>query len=756
MVLPTITRRQLLSSVTAIFFVSLSIFGALNMPQTARALIGSGGNPSGGAGGAQTKYGWGWYNFSVDGNPQPLGFKDGNTWANVSSQCRAAGADRVIAFLIETVPGSSNAAQAIVYQYRSTYDPFQGHRSGGDWLATSTAKAMYDSIGDSKVGFTWGQNVAWFCYADQTQWGVSSYTGIKKATTTSVYDDSGWGTSNITAVPGETLYWKHTLTATGARIDKDVSWGLRGSGFPAGFPLTNSGGTVPASSSIQNGQTFVQLGSYPGANPSYTIYTVTNSDVGNTLCQHIDWSPAAWNNGGTGSSTQVCASVPYSYSLTPSISIPQSEVEVGSTINVQPTITNSGPTQSAGTNWQISYITAPSGVGLPAAINNSSLPCVYYQGAGRTCTVAAFVSGGAAVGSGDVFNVGTDNFALRQAITADLPVGTQVCYALSVQPRSSDSGQWAHSAPTCVVVSKRPVVRVMGSDLIVGRGLSIGSIVNTNVKTIGGIRYGAWGEYGIEASGLISGMASASGYAGGVTASTLCAVSNLSFSNHIGTNSCVDNKIGQYTFKAAVSTVAGRFPASAGTVISGDQSVVGLTSGKTYTNDASGSEIRLTAKNNDKLGAGQWVVINAPGATVKIMNNLVYTNGALTSISQIPQLVIIAKNIVIADSVSQVDAWLVATGTGTEGRVNTCGAGAVTEVTTLTSALCNTPLTVNGPVIANHLLLRRTAGAGVGAASGDPAEVFNLRPDAYLWATNLQSSTTKVQTVRTTELPPRY
>ena len=63
---------------------------------------------------------------------------------------------------------------------------------------------------------------------------------------------------------------------------------------------------------------------------------------------------------------------------------------------------------------------------------------------------------------------------------------------------------------------------------------------------------------------------------------------------------------------------------------------------------------------------------------------------------------------------------------------------------------------MNGPVITDRLLLYRTAGAGTGAAAGDPAEVFNLRPDAYLWATALQNETARVKTVEFKELPPRY
>src|SRR5690606_28527099 len=105
----------------------------------------------------------------------------------------------------------------------------------------------------------------------------------------------------------------------------------------------------------------------------------------------------------------------------------------------------------------------------------------------------------------------------------------------------------------------------------------------------------------------------------------------------------------------------------------------------------------------------------------------------------IPQVVIIANNILIDESVSRVDAWLVAAGTGANGIVNTCSASNLDNAspaqleTRLHAGRCDDRLTVNGPVIANRLLLRRTAGAGPGNQAGNPAEVFNFRPDAYLW-----------------------
>jgi hypothetical protein len=147
--------------------------------------------------------------------------------------------------------------------------------------------------------------------------------------------------------------------------------------------------------------------------------------------------------------------------------------------------------------------------------------------------------------------------------------------------------------------------------------------------------------------------------------------------------------------------------------------------------------------------------------TVTIVGNQYYdiNNGGAKykNISQLPQLVIIANKIDIAAAVTQIDAWLY---TDSGGSINTCvtdelGA-TVGAITNLTVGKCKNKLTVNGPVSTGKLYLWRTAGSGAGGASGDPAEVFNLRADAYLWAYARASGSGRVTTVYTTELPPRY
>jgi hypothetical protein len=155
------------------------------------------------------------------------------------------------------------------------------------------------------------------------------------------------------------------------------------------------------------------------------------------------------------------------------------------------------------------------------------------------------------------------------------------------------------------------------------------------------------------------------------------------------------------------------------------------------------------------ISAGRWIVINAKDTDITITNNINYTTASLSSIADIPQVVIIARNIIIADNVTNVDAWLVAVGSGADGRINTCGAGSVNETTAVNATVCNNKLTVNGPIVANHLLMRRTSGADSGNP-GQPAEVFNLRADSYIWASSYSPGTGRLPTVVTTELPPRF
>lgn len=162
--------------------------------------------------------------------------------------------------------------------------------------------------------------------------------------------------------------------------------------------------------------------------------------------------------------------------------------------------------------------------------------------------------------------------------------------------------------------------------------------------------------------------------------------------------------------------------------------------------------------------------------------------------SQIPQsLIIVNGNINIDESVTRIDSWLIAR----NGNINTCtklingvrrplkigeiyidpndNAEYRDGVGYLNSGICKDTLIINGPVFARSLELVRTAGAWSGGGqeyNGDvrdrnytdptsngsvaPAEIFNLRADAYLWAYNQAQRFSEAVVTYTRELAPRY
>src|SRR5690606_2811327 len=131
------------------------------------------------------------------------------------------------------------------------------------------------------------------------------------------------------------------------------------------------------------------------------------------------------------------------------------------------------------------------------------------------------------------------------------------------------------------------------------------------------------------------------------------------------------------------------------------------------------------------------------------------------NIRELPQLIIKAPTINIRNAAENVDAWLLAVENDENspnyqrGTLNTCSDVAVT--TSLTDSICDNQLTVNGPVVADTIHLRRTAGSEtVASRRGEPAEIFNLRADAYLWGSAYGSSTNQIQTVYSKELSPRF
>lgn len=263
--------------------------------------------------------------------------------------------------------------------------------------------------------------------------------------------------------------------------------------------------------------------------------------------------------------------------------------------------------------------------------------------------------------------------------------------------------------------------------------------------------YGSWGEYGIMATGIIKGIGSGSAFAGrGLAHATTCSYTFLTIANATTGNCKTTPAVNYGGFKTGrtIPDVAASFPVSStAATLSGNSLDVSALSGTYKTN----GNITLTG---GTLPKGRTIVINTYNPATKkydditIAGNITYTTDALTAASQIPQLVLIAGNINIQDNVTQVDGWLSA-----EGTLNTCSN---VNRTSITINNCNQLLTINGPVMAKDVQLWRTAGSQDGDDSGAPAEVFNLRPDAYLWGLSLSAQSGRLETVYTHELPPRF
>ena len=158
-----------------------------------------------------------------------------------------------------------------------------------------------------------------------------------------------------------------------------------------------------------------------------------------------------------------------------------------------------------------------------------------------------------------------------------------------------------------------------------------------------------------------------------------------------------------------------------------------------------------------------------------------YADVSTESITKLPQILIFAKNINVLSKVNRVDAWLILDEDNASNNLNTCS-----DVNEPSAEQCSETIIFNGPVFAKSLTLKRTGGANHGgglmtgipadqrvlgtrydkheggyyAISSDgsvaPAEIFNLRSDAYYWGIGQAQRSGIAEVVYQRELAPRY
>ena len=428
-------------------------------------------------------------------------------------------------------------------------------------------------------------------------------------------------------------------------------------------------------------------------------------------------------------------SVPAQYNLMPSVSLlPGNSVSIGQNVGVTGKVENTTNVNSANTNWRVSRMVYAPGQSPPVSIpaDGDQDPCQAFSGYKAGSCSADFMSGS------KVFPArSTDSLGPKDS-TVNEEMGSKICFATSVStPTTLPNPKWRHSKLSCVTVGKQPKVHIWGGDLRVGGKIDTS---NTNISEGGSRWFGSWSEYGtfIGGSNVNVGGRFGSGavLANGSTPVGQLGTNPLTFANTNG-----NDYIGQYGTLDINDSLASSLVQ------------INLPTGSSLSTLASGkykSTGNLTIQGTVQLG--NTVVIDATGYKVTIAGDINYAVGA-TSIDQLPQLIIKAKEFVINDNVKTVDAWLLGATSGS-GTFKTCS----TPQSSITSNTCADQLKINGSSSTSQLSLYRTAGSDKAESAEliKPAEIFNLRADAYLWRYSQASKTFAPQTVQVTELPPRY
>lgn len=521
------------------------------------------------------------------------------------------------------------------------------------------------------------------------------------------------------------------------------------------------------------------------------------------------------NNYSDGAVVQACRSLTSKYDLQPSVQPDQSVITSGQQPSFSYSVNNA--TTNVGTSaWHIYDVMInpdanvgadPFACGAKYCGGNVANACANITaiigGASNGTCQASADSGGANTGSQAFQSNVTTLYSSKPANvnTDSLTMGTRICRVLQLDNADGKGASRLYGA--CVVVGKTPLVQILGGDVRVGRHFtgdtdtlttdqegiytSRFAVTGANSATPNGLLFGSWVQYGELAPGPIINMASLSGYdssvggyaqpatftANGCSADATGTPNRLTFSNSsAATCGNLQTSMGLIpdiiTPLTAVSGPQPLSPSFSLTDTPGHATPPGL-----YQADPMGTDITLTGSQiAPTMSAGDKYVIYAPNKTVTITGNITIDNYSTQQYSdpgQIPQIIIIAKDINIDKSVTHIDAWLIAhdTGGGTDGRMTTC----VNYTAPFSANACPNMLTINGPVMARQLLLWRTIVYGNQCTIsptdnltdqstcvhqvGMPGETFNLPASSILWAAN-QGNPANVQTTYTTELPPYY
>lgn len=688
-----------------------------------------------------------------------------DSWPYMVDKCN--GISDKIAVWIVLHRYHADIPESIGFAYKPGWTPRSEQIVDGNrWISDQDAYNMWNSQpNDQKGGLEWGNNVASFCYGSSNNWTINGQSYIY---TDGTGRRQGWDALYVPV--GTTVRWDHDLRNEGPTAIKSLHSTIDRKDYEPGGNDINKKYVMQSfpNADFSNVGTGIFYKYYGGED----YFTIPYDKAGWRFCQRVAWLPGsssnggwAWSRGGDGSwetGGYACAIAYSDFSLSP-------HAKIGTSNGVQPLVygkpvrpteyvhNSSQSKADMESNYMVSQFVLNSN-NLPDQMNlifsHSTDQGRYAEspiGAGKdlcrdwmkpywifTGITCEWTHSGKRTFDG-MPNTNLDSEYDNPEIKSNnYKPGDVVCRIVAVSPYKHpiDAGgrvdtatrtSWRVSEPACVRIVSRPLMQVWGNDTRVGSAGLGNSATNAIVRGSMGKIGGSWGEYGVYAPTSATGnhatveqFGSGAGLSADGSPDAPAAWSKLTFAN---------------------DTLNGNFaaPASMGRLPNVGQYL-----------QQTGAKAGLSVLNQKgDVTVGQYV-----GNRILLVDGTVTIDSSITGQSKvandkgIQQMVIVAKKINIKSNVSRVDAWLVSSGS-----IDTCSdkTGALTTGSGPNS--CDTPLTITGAIMAQKVLPRRTGGGGDDAT---PAETYNLRSDAYLWAHNVAQASNTLRTVYTQELPPRY
>lgn len=434
------------------------------------------------------------------------------------------------------------------------------------------------------------------------------------------------------------------------------------------------------------------------------------------------------------------------------------------------------------TEWKAIAFTVPSDIGhdhTKLEGNTTSIPrqnvepCAYYglshKGLWGNHDTWCDVIGGRSASS-DLGDAGTHDYSEKETIALQDYVGYKYCasfgykwqYWFTISYDDQDYWQyenaeyWTNFDAACRTIAKKPSTAFWNSGVLTNGGVKtslsprITNFINdgkaqTATSNQFDYLYGSWSEH----------LAAIGGYSG--TSNKFGSGSSLSRGS--GTSNGGYNDIATSRSPMTIANTSGT-PGNSG-IRTSDTLRTRL---NTYLSQQAAPSSSLS---NIPISGGEYhlgrdggtKIINING-DLTIDRNITVDSGNYDSIYQIPQVVIFVDgNVEIKGDVTEIDAWIIATGT-----LNTCkefngSTQTASKYYTSNTVVCDKQLTFNGPVMASKADLRRSYGSDpvIQGARYTPGEVFNLSGENYLWAYaqagRYSSSYTEAYS---RELAPRY